>query len=520
MKFTTRATLAFMAAASAFFGTVSADDNAAIAREDSAVVKLTSDTFDAFIAENPFVLAEFFAPWCGHCKNLGPEFSAAADSLATKHKNIKLAQIDCTEEADLCQQHGIRGYPTLKVFKGDVAAPSDFQGQRKADSIESYMVKLTLPAVQVVDVKADLDDTIKEAKEIIVLQVLPKADGEYPSNSTYYDLANRFREDYTFISTSDADYVKEYTKGDVPGYVVFRVNEPLNSSSVYSGEELEETHLIEFLDIETKPLFGEINGATYQAYMSAPIPLAYYFYTTPEERDAAVPVMTTLGKQYRGEINFVGLDASMFGQHAANLNMKEEFPLFVIHDTTSNKKYGIPQDKELDVKEIGDFVQKFKAGEIEPIVKSEDVPEVQENSVYKLVGKEHEQITKSDKDILVKYYAPWCGHCKRLAPIFEELADLYKTTDDVLVADLDHTLNDIDGVEIEGYPTIVLFPAGSEEPVYYEGSRTLEDFVEFIKTKGSKKVDGLELEEAAEEAVPAKEYSKKEAAEEASHDEL
>jgi protein disulfide-isomerase-like protein len=73
--------------------------------------------------------APVYAPWCGHCKALAPEYEDAATQL--KEKGIKLAKIDCTEETDLCQQHGVEGYPTLKVFRGlDNVSP--YKGQRKA----------------------------------------------------------------------------------------------------------------------------------------------------------------------------------------------------------------------------------------------------------------------------------------------------------------------------------------------------------------------------------------------------
>lgn len=72
-----------------------------------------------------------FAPWCGHCKALAPEYEEAATTL--KEKGIALAKIDCTEEADLCKEQGVEGYPTLKVFRG-LENPASYPGPRKAQA--------------------------------------------------------------------------------------------------------------------------------------------------------------------------------------------------------------------------------------------------------------------------------------------------------------------------------------------------------------------------------------------------
>ena len=97
----------------------------------SDVHDLKKDTFNDFIKSNDLVLAEFFAPWCGHCKALAPEYETAATELKTK--NIPLVKVDCTAEADLCQEHGVSGYPTVKVFRGlENVAP--YSGPRKSDA--------------------------------------------------------------------------------------------------------------------------------------------------------------------------------------------------------------------------------------------------------------------------------------------------------------------------------------------------------------------------------------------------
>lgn len=86
----------------------------------------------------------------------------------------------------------------------------------------------------------------------------------------------------------------------------------------------------------------------------------------------------------------------------------------------------------------------------------------------------------------MKFYAPWCGHCKKIAPIWEELAKDLSAVKGLIIADFDATANEVDGVDIRGYPTLKFYPKGSKgAPVDYDGGREVEDFKNWLKEKST-----------------------------------
>lgn len=117
---------------------------------------------------------------------------------------------------------------------------------------------------------------------------------------------------------------------------------------------------------------------------------------------------------------------------------------------------------------------------MEPYVKSEPVPEKNDGPVIVAVGKNFEDVvTNSDKDVLIEFYAPWCGHCKKLAPVFDELGEKMKD-ENVAIVKMDATANDVPpDFEVRGFPTLFWIPKG-KKAVKYEGGREVDDFVKYI----------------------------------------
>ncbi|KAH8602571.1 thioredoxin-like domain-containing protein [Bisporella sp. PMI_857] len=477
------------------FATVALGLLGAAVASASDVEVLTKDTFADFVKSNDLVLAEFYAPWCGHCKALAPEYEEAATTL--KEKNIKLAKVDCTEEADLCQTYGVEGYPTLKVFRGEDNI-SPYSGQRKAPAIVSYMTKQSLPAVSLLT-KETVED-FKTADKVVLVGYF--AADDKASNTTFTTVAEKLRDSYLFGASNDAELAK--AEGvSFPAVVLYKSFD--EGKSIFA-EALSAESIEQFAKTASIPLIGEVGPETYAGYMATGIPLAYIFAETEEERATLSAALKPIAEKHRGAVSFATIDAKAFGAHAGNLNLKaDQWPAFAIQDTVNNKKFPFDQDTEITEKSIGKFLEDFVAGKVEPSIKSEPIPETQDGPVQIVVAKNYESIVLDDtKDVLIEFYAPWCGHCKALAPKYDILAELYVKegkTDKVTIAKVDATANDVPD-EIQGFPTIKLYKAGDKaNPVTYSGSRSIEDLIQFIKENGKHGVE-VAYDEAAAEAKP------------------
>ena len=135
------------------------------------VLTITDATYDEHMKNNEFLFVKFYAPWCGHCKRLAPDWEKAATALKEKGSKARIADVDCTVEKTSASKNSIQGYPTLKLFKNGVEVEK-YSGKRTMEDIVDYVLEKSGGASGAPDAGAGADDnglkfeTITEGDEI------------------------------------------------------------------------------------------------------------------------------------------------------------------------------------------------------------------------------------------------------------------------------------------------------------------------------------------------------------------
>lgn len=106
-------------------------------KNDPLIQELDEDTIPEEDGEGWIWLVEFYAPWCGHCKQLAEKWRKVADAL---HGVVRVAAVNCEKETEICNNLGVTGYPTIKAFKGKKWI--DYNGDRSAVSLKNWALGL------------------------------------------------------------------------------------------------------------------------------------------------------------------------------------------------------------------------------------------------------------------------------------------------------------------------------------------------------------------------------------------
>ncbi|XP_068565889.1 protein disulfide-isomerase A4 [Cebidichthys violaceus] len=468
-----------------------------------ATLVLTKDNFDEIVNNADIILVEFYAPWCGHCKRLAPEYEKAAQDLSQRSPPIPLAKVDGTIETELATRFEVSGYPTIKIFrKGKMF---DYNGPREQHGIVDYMAEQAGPPSKQVQAVKQVQELIKEGDDAVIVGVFSsEQDAAY---AIYIEACNILREDFTFRHAFNSEVAKLLKAS--PGQIVIVQPERFGSKYEPASHTLavKDSTLVsevqEFFKKHEIPLVGHRKPSNdAKRYTRRPLVVVYYGVDFSFDYRKATQFWRSkvleVAKDFP-EYTFAIGDEEDYAEELKGLGLSdsgEEVNVGILAE--EGKKFAM-EPEEFDADVLREFVMAFKKGKLKPIIKSQPVPKNNKGPVKVVVGKTFEEIVMDkEKDVLIEFYAPWCGHCKKLEPDYLALGKKYKGEKNLVIAKMDATANDVpnESFKTEGFPTIYFAPSNSKQnPIKFEGGdRTVEGFSTFLEkhsTKLSQKRDEL-----------------------------
>jgi len=460
-------------------------------KEEENVVVGTTGNWEKVVTPEANVLVEFYAPWCGHCQSLAPEYAKAAGKLKEIKSDIKLVKVDATIETKLSEKFGVQGFPTLKFFKK--GSPMEYGGGRTSEEIITWLNKKTGPPAKVLE-KAEEVKAFIDPKEVAVVGFF--ADKESELAAAFIKAADGLDDIEFAITTPEASGEYEVKEDKI---VVFKKFDDLRAD--YEGAA-DAAAITKFVRGESLALVTEFSDEAAPKIFGGDIKSHLLMFLSKKADDFkdTLARFSSVAKGFKGQVLFVYIDVDV----EDNQRVLEFFalkpadcPTLRLIKLEGDMTKFVPEKKDLDEETMKSFVQSFIDGKLKPHLMTEEVPEDwDKNPVKVLVGKNFKEVAMdSGKNVLVEFYAPWCGHCKQLAPIWDKLGEHYKDSEMIIVAKMDSTANEVEEVKVQSFPTIKYFSKG--EVVDYKGGRTFDDFVKFLDSGGKQEDAG-----AADEPEP------------------
>lgn len=257
----------------------------AAAELEEAVLRLDAGNFSEVVTKHQFIVVEFYAPWCGHCKQLAPEYKKAASVLSKNDPPMVLAKVDAYDERNkaLKDKYQVHGYPTIKIIKNGGRDVRDYGGPRDANGIVEYLKRQVGPASIEIRSVEEAANSIGD-KGVVLVGVFPEFAGREYEN--FMAVAEKMQTDYDFFHTSDAS-ILPHGNQVIKGPLV-RLFKPFDELFVDS-QDFDKNAIEKFIEVSGFPTVvtfdaNPTNHKFLERHYSTPSAKAMLFLSFSDER--------------------------------------------------------------------------------------------------------------------------------------------------------------------------------------------------------------------------------------------
>ncbi|KAM9819167.1 protein disulfide-isomerase [Syngnathus typhle] len=445
--------------------------------EEDGILLLNKTNFNSALRTYKQLLVHFYVPLSADGRRLSEVFRGAAGHL--QDSDVKLATVDVTKDKELAKELSATGPPSIRLYL--FGEKSNFVACPVPQSSASIVTWLKRRAGPAADLISDLSQLVSSKEELSVLGFFQELDSEYVR--IFYSAAVSLP-DISFAVTQNDDVIRKY---DVTHNVVLLLKQSKLIQAYKMTPQTSEVDLTTFVSVYQMEPVTEYTGKTANQILSSPVLSHALLFV--DKGSADFPhlhaAFDAAAEVFRMKILFVLVDVSepRNGRLMEYFRVRDyEAPLVRLVNLTDHVTYQLPSSTP-DADSIEAFCQDYLDGKAKAKMQSEPIPEGwDQRPVKELVGSTFEQVAfNPNKTVFVLFYVPYSPESRAVFPLWEELAEAFEARDDVAVARIDASANDIEMSVQSGYPAFCLFPAVyAERAVFYTGDRKVKSLLAFV----------------------------------------
>ncbi|CAD8203530.1 unnamed protein product [Paramecium pentaurelia] len=432
--------------------------------EVDGVLQLTKKNFQQAVNENPRLLVKFYINSCGYCKKMKPVFIQLAEML--KDYGFVLGEVNAEEQKTFTAKNNVKAYPTLKLYRNGVV--QDFPNQ--SDSVEllfEFALQNAYDHITTLNTQEEIDLFLKRSNFAVL---------KYVNNDDDLQTIVDKNSGIKFGIVANPELQQAHTSKYTLYYK--ELPTPLNYDGEIDG-------LLEWISVNGFPKLFSFTEEEFLKAEKDKIPLVGVVGVKDSQ---LYETYKTLAEQYENKIRFILIDPNQIlsNKRFQYLIKKKIVAKNVIYF------YNFETKKTITVEftdESFETHQQLVESLYDQSINGKESENAESDKYYKGDGEVHvlttsnfkEQVYDNPNHVFVKFYAPWCGHCKNLAPIYEELAQELGRKD-IAIAEVDFTVDRIEGIEVQGYPTLIFFKSeeGQKKKIIFDGIRSVEGMKDFL----------------------------------------